>query len=58
VEQEKKLEKIISEKGGIKLNITKRQNKSLINGFRLEIAGMIIENNLLNIINDAANFNE
>jgi len=54
--QEKELEEIISKKSGIKLNITKKQNKNLINGFRFEIAGMVIENNLLSIINDAANF--
>jgi F0F1-type ATP synthase membrane subunit b/b' len=55
-DQEKKLEEIISEKSGIKLNFIKKSNKNLINGFRLEIAGMIIENNLLKIINDASNF--
>ena len=55
-EQEEKLEEIISEKSGIKLNIIRKQNKNLINGFRLEIAGMIIENNLLKIINEASNF--
>ena len=55
-EQEEELEEIISKKSGIKLNITKKQNKNLINGFRFEIAGMVIENNLLSIINDAANF--
>lgn len=54
--QEEELEEIISKKSGIKLNITKKQNKNLINGFRFEIAGMIIENNLLSIINDATNF--
>ncbi len=55
IEQEEKLEKILSEKVGIKLNIIKKQNKSIINGFRFEIAGIIIESNLLNIINDASN---
>ncbi len=54
--QGEELEKMISEKTGVKLNIIKKQNKDLINGFRFEIAGIIIESNLLNIINDASNF--
>lgn len=54
--QEKKLAEIISEKIGFEINITKKQNENLINGFRFEIKGMIIENNLLNIINDVKNF--
>ncbi|HDH31730.1 MAG TPA: hypothetical protein ENH26_03080 [Candidatus Wolfebacteria bacterium] len=54
--QEEELTEIISEKIGLKLNITKTQNKNLINGFRFEIEGIIIESNLLNIINYATNF--
>lgn len=54
--QWEELEEIISKKAGVKLNIIKKQNKNLINGFRFEVTGMIIESNLLNIINDASNF--
>ena len=56
IEQEKELNKLISEKIGFKLNIDKKRNKNLISGFRFEIAGMIIESNLLSIIKDAADF--
>lgn len=52
-EQEDNLEKIILEKVGLKLTLTKKQNKDLISGFRFEFAGMIIESNLFNIIRDA-----
>ena len=57
-EEEKQLEKIVTEKIGLKLNIIKKQNKELISGFRFEIAGRIIESNLLNIINDAADIKQ
>jgi len=53
VRHSKKLEEIILKKAGVKLNIVKKQNNNLINGFRFEFAGMVIESNLLNIINDA-----
>ncbi len=55
-EQSQEFEEIISGKNKIKLQVTKRQNKNLINGFSLEIAGIIVENNLLNIVNNAADF--
>jgi len=54
--QWKELEEIISKKAGVKLDIIKKQNKNLINGFRFEVTGIIIESNLLNIINDASKF--
>ncbi|HDO23823.1 MAG TPA: hypothetical protein ENG99_01245 [bacterium] len=54
-EKEKQLEKIVAEKIGLKLKIAKKQNKELISGFRFEIAGRIIESNLLNIADNAAN---
>ncbi len=54
-EQEEKLEEIIVKKIGAMIKISKKPNKDLINGFRFEIAGIIIESNLLNIIKDAAN---
>ncbi len=53
-EQKKSLEEVIFEKIGVKLKIVKKQNKDLINGFRLEVAGTIIESNLLSIVNEAA----
>ncbi len=53
-EQEKELEEIIIKKIGAAIKISKKPNKNLINGFRFEIAGTIIESNLLNIIKDAA----
>lgn len=53
--QEQELEKILSEKLGLKVKIGKKQNKTLVNGFRFEIAGTIIESNLLSIVNNAAN---
>lgn len=53
--EEKEIEKIVAEKIGLKLSIAKKQNKDLISGFRFEIAGRIIESNLLNIANNAAN---
>jgi len=56
--QTEELEKIISEKIGFKLKIDARQNKNLVNGFRFEIMGMIIESNLLNIIKNAASYEE
>ncbi len=53
--QEKEMEEIIAKKMGIKIKISKKQNKDLINGFRFEIAGTVIESNLSNIIKNAAN---
>jgi hypothetical protein len=35
------------------IKIFKKKNDSLLNGFRLEIAGLIIESNLLNEIKNA-----
>ena len=52
-EQETKIKNIISKKIGIDIPISKKLNKNLINGFRLEIEGRVIESNLLNIINNA-----
>ncbi len=54
-EQLDELDKIISKKIGLKIKINKKQNKSLINGLRFEINGMIVESNLLNIIKHATN---
>lgn len=54
-EQEKELEEIISSNIGAKFNIAEKLNRELINGFRFEIAGMLVESNLLSIIGEAAN---
>lgn len=54
-EQEEELDEIIMKKIGATIKVSKKPNKDLINGFRFEIAGIIIESNLLNIIKDAAN---
>ena len=52
-EQEAEIKEAISEKIGFEVPITKKLNKDLISGFRLEIQGRLIENNLLNIIDNA-----
>ncbi len=52
-EQEENLVNIIFKKTGVSLDFIKKQNKNLINGFSFEIAGTVIESNLLNIINNA-----
>lgn len=49
--QKKQFKDIISNKIKIKLKIIQKQNENLINGFRIEIAGTIVESNLLSIIN-------
>ncbi|HEC32691.1 MAG TPA: hypothetical protein ENI63_00335 [Candidatus Kaiserbacteria bacterium] len=52
VSQKRDLEEVVKN-SGIKLSLVRRQNKNLINGFSFEFAGVVIESNLLNIINDA-----
>lgn len=52
--QIKELGDIILEKIDYKLKIKQKQNKDLINGFRFEICGFLIETNLLNIIENAS----
>jgi len=53
-EKEKELEEMISEKFGVKLKIGKKRNEGLISGFRFEIAGVVLESNLLGVIDAAA----
>ncbi len=53
-EREKELEEIISDKIGVKFRIAKKRNEELISGFRFEMAGVLIESNLLSIIGKAA----
>lgn len=49
------VEKIVSDKIGLKIKVEPRQNKNLVNGFRLEIMGKIIESNVSTIIENAHN---
>jgi len=55
-EKERKLQEIIAKKIGVPkdlIKITKKENPNLLNGFRLEIKGVVIESNLLNEIENA-----
>jgi F-type H+-transporting ATPase subunit b len=57
--QEKRLTALLAEKLNIEeslLKITKKKEDNLLVGFRLEIMGQLIENNLLAEINNAINF--
>jgi len=56
VKQEKQLKELIYKKIGIHLKIRKTKHEELIDGFRLEIAGFLIESNMLNIINESISF--
>ena len=49
---------LVFEQIGLKVQISKKQNKAIINGFRFEIMGIIIESNLLNIIRNATNIKQ
>lgn len=46
------LESLLSKKIGVKIILANRLNKDLISGFRLEVAGIIVESNLLDQINN------
>lgn len=46
------VERIVSEKIGVDTRIDVRRNARLINGFRLEVEGRIIESNLASIVTD------
>ena len=46
------VERIVSEKIGLDARVDVRRNEGLINGFRLEIEGRLIESNISNILTD------
>jgi len=46
------VERIVSEKIGLDARVDVRRNPRLINGFRLEIEGRLIESNISNILTD------
>jgi F-type H+-transporting ATPase subunit b len=56
--QEKALTRIVSKKIGFRMPIVKIEDKSIILGFRLEVAGFLIESNLWQIINYAFEINQ
>jgi len=45
-EEQTDLEKLLEKKVGYKISFDKKENKNLVNGFRFEIAGIILESNL------------
>lgn len=49
-EREKKLTKVVAKKLGVNLGVKKAEDKSMVVGFRLEIAGFLLESNLWQII--------
>jgi F-type H+-transporting ATPase subunit b len=55
IHERKKVDTAIAAKVGIKVPVAVRQNPELINGFRLELMGRVIESNLSKIVQHAEN---